>query len=171
MYNRLPVVWFGGFVLLWGLLLAGCQGKGQPPEVAEGTFTAYVEGTLADTITGKAHYRTRNDTLRAFELGRRDGSGLSLEVEPHPLGLHTYEVVSSELFGGRRPGQSPGVMAFLTVGNGRFTADDGTLELTYVDDEEVGAEFSFEMEGGFVGAPVDEASVEVTGVFSTLPER
>lgn len=169
MQTRLSVVWI--VLAVSGLLLAGCQGRGKPPPVDEGEFTAYVQGTLSDTITGAAHYRKAEGVLQGFELGRREGSGLSIELEPHPLGLHTYEVVGSELFGVTRSGEQPGVIAFLTIGNGRFSAVGGTLELTYVDDEQVGAEFSFQMEGDFEGAPVDAPSVEVTGILNAPSER
>ncbi len=171
MDTRLSGVQFGLLLVCWGVLLAGCHGKGRPPEVEQGKFTARVQGTLDDTITGAARYRATGDTLQAFELGRREGAGMSVELEPRSKGLYTYEVVEAEVFGTRRPEQGPGVMSFLTIGNGRFTAVDGALTITYVNDEQVGAEFSFFMEGEFDGAPVDGPSVDVTGAFNAFPEQ
>lgn len=170
MQTRFSVLQIGMVLVLSGVFV-GCQGRGKPPPVEEGAFTAYVQGALSDTITGTAHFRTEDGTIQGFELGRRNGSGLSIELESHPLGLHTYEVVGPELFGVSRPGQSPGTIAFLTLGNGRFAAVNGTLELTYVDDEQVGAEFRFQMDGDFEGAPVKASSVEVTGMLNAPPER
>jgi hypothetical protein len=149
----------------------GCGGNGQRPDVPAGQFEATVEGTVSDTLSGPVHYRAKGDSLVGMELGPRDGPGLSIELESQPPALRTYEVTDAELFGTPRTDSSSGVMAFLTTGEARFTATDGTLELTYVGDEQVGATFDFQMEGEFVGEPRGAPSVEVTGMLSAPAER
>jgi hypothetical protein len=158
-------------LVLGGLLLPGCEGKGHRPNVPAGQFTAYVEGAVSDTLTGPVHYRAKDDSLVGLELGPKDGPGLSMELEPQPSELRTYEVVNWELFNLERPGSPPGVVAFLTVEEGRFEATDGTLKLTYVGEEQVGATFSFQMEGDFVEGPSEIPSVSVTGALNAPPER
>ena len=161
--------WF--LFLLGGLLLAGCEGKGTPPDVSAGRFTVHVEGSVSDTLTGPAHYRMDDGALVGLELGPKDGAGLSMELEPQPPALRTYEVIDAELFNMERPESPPGVLAFLTVGEARFEATDGTLELTYLNDEQVGATFSFLMEGDFEDGPSDGPSVKVTGSLNAPPQR
>lgn len=153
------------------LLLTGCDSNDQRPDVPGGQFEATVEGTVSDTLSGAVHYRAKDDSLVGMELGPRDGPGLSIELEPQPPALRAYEVVDAELFAPPQTGSSSGVMAFLTTGEARFAATDGTLEVTYVGDEQVGATFDFQMEGEFVGGPRGTPSVEVTGVLNALPER
>jgi hypothetical protein len=158
-------------LILGGLLLAGCAGKGTPPDVPAGRFTAHVEGSVSDTLTGAVNYRMAEGALVGLELGPKDGPGLSMELEPQPPALRTYEVIDAELFNTERPESPPGILAFLTVGEGRFEATDGTLELTYLNDEQVGATFSFLMEGDFEDGPSDAPSVKVTGSLNAPPER
>jgi hypothetical protein len=79
--------------------------------------------------------------------------------------------VSWELFNLERPGSPPGIVAFLTVDEAQFEAVDGTFELTYVNDERVGATFAFQMEGDFVEGPSETPSVAVTGSLNAPPER
>ena len=158
-------------LLLGGLLLVGCEGKGTPPDVSAGQFTAHVEGSVSDTLTGPVHYRMDDGALVGLELGPKDGAGLSMELEPQPPALRTYEVVDAELFNMERAGSPPGILAFLTVGEARFEATDGSLELTYLNDEQVGATFSFLMEGDFEDGPSDAPSVKVTGSLNAPPER
>jgi hypothetical protein len=158
-------------LVLGGLLLAGCEGKGTPPDVPAGRFTAHVEGSVSDTLTGPVHYRMDDGTLVGLELGTTDGPGLSMELEPQPPTLRTYEVIDAELFNTERPESAPGILAFLTVGEARFEATDGSLELTYLNDEQVGATFSFLMEGDFEDGPSDAPSVKVTGALNAPPER
>lgn len=156
---------------LCGLVLAGCEGEGTPPDVSAGQFTAHVEGSVSDTLTGPVHYRMDEGALVGLELGGKDGPGLSIELEPQPPALRTYEVIDAELFRTERPESLPGILAFLTVGEARFEATDGTLELTYLNDEQVGATFSFLMEGDFEDGPSDAPSVKVTGSLNAPPER
>lgn len=165
-----PVSWIW-LLLVGGLVLVGCEEKGSPPGVPSGTFTARVEGTLTDTLTGPVHYRTNEGALTGLELGSEEGPGLSIELEPHPPALRTYEVIESELFGMDRPETSPAVMAFLTLDGARFDATDGTLELTYVSEDQVGASFTFQMEGTADATPAEPLSVEVTGSLNAPSER
>jgi hypothetical protein len=154
----------GGF--LWG-----CGGRGTPPKVSKGEFTVYVEGNLTDTLSGEVHHRiTEEGTLTGLELGPKEGAGLSIELEPLAPALRSYEVVDAELFGITRPNHPPGVMAFLTLDEGRFESIDGTFELTYVDEEQIGATFTFQMEGGFDSDLGEVPSVEVTGALNAAPE-
>lgn len=156
------VCWLLFIVLTGGLL--GC-GDGARPEVPQGQFTAEVEGGITDTIVGPAFYRMEEGDLIGIELGARDRPGLSMEMEPRPPDQRTYEVVEWSLLDAEREDTAPGVVAFLVVQDARFEATNGTLELTYVGEEEVGATFEFEMEGSFVGGSSPEASVHVTGSF------
>ena len=157
--------------LLGGFLLVGCKGTGTPPDVPAGRFTACVEGSVRDTLTGPVYYRMDDGALVGLELGPKDGAGLSMELEPQPPALRTYEVIDAELFNTERPDHPPGTLAFLTVDDARFEATDGTLELTYLNDEQVGATFSFLMEGNFKEGPSDAPSVQVTGSLNAPPER
>lgn len=160
-----------GLLLLGALLLGGCEGRGSPPDVAAGEFTAHVRGAIDDTIAGPVHYRMRGDSLVGLELGAKDGPGLSIELEPHPPALRTYDVINWELFNRDRAGSPPGVVAFLTVDEAQFETTDGTLDLTYVDDEWLGATFSFQMEGEFVESPSERPAVEVSGALNASPQR
>lgn len=171
MHTRAPLV-RSGFVLLLGVLLwAGCGGHGTPPDVPAGEFTAYVDGSLSDTLSGTVHRRvTTEGGLTGVELGRQDGPGVSIDLESQPPALRTYEVIESELFGLDRPGRPPAALAFLRLNEGQFEAVDGTFELTYVNDDEVGATFTFQMEGEYEGVASDGPSVKVTGVLNTEVE-
>lgn len=153
------------------LLLIGCGGEGQKLDVPAGQFKASVKGAISDTLSGPVHYRARGDSLVGLELGMRTGPGLSIELEPHPPALRTYEVVTGKLFGTNRSGSTSDVMAFLATDEAQFEATGGSLELTYVDDEQVGATFTFEMEGEFAKGPSESPAVEVTGALNAPPER
>lgn len=146
------------------LFLVGCEGKGRVPDVPAGQFRAYVDGAVRDTLTGPAHARMEDGALVGLELGPEDEPGLSVEFTPQSPALRTYQVVGWELFSEERSERSSDAVAFLTVDNARFTATDGTLELTYVDDERIGATFTFQMEGEFLKGPSDNPSVKVTGM-------
>jgi hypothetical protein len=150
-------------MLLGALLFAGCGGRGTEPGVAEGRFTAYVEGGVTDTLRGAAHARHRGDDLVGLELGNEGGPGLSVELEPHAPALRTYDVVDAELFQMERPDTPPEALAFLFLDRARFAATEGTLEVTYVSDDQVGATFTFQMDGAFDEGGSDVVSVEVTG--------
>lgn len=162
---RLPVVLFLGLLFLFG-----CEGEGKAPDVATGRFTAHVNGAVTDTLTGAGHYRMSDGALVGLELGPKNGPGLSIELEPLPPDLRTYEVVDWDLFTNDRDGP-PGVMAFLTVEGAQFEATEGSLDLTYVGDDQVGASFSFEMEGEFDEGPSEWPSVHVTGALNASSER
>lgn len=158
-------------LLLSGLFLVGCTEKGTPPSVSPGQFAAHVNGAITDTLTGPVHYRAKDDSLFRLELGRENGPGLSIELEPRPPALRTYEVVDWKMFNLERPGAAPGTMGFLTVDGARFESTDGSFELTYVGGEQVGATFTFQMKGEFVEGPSDVPGVEVTGTLNALPAR
>lgn len=158
-------------LLLSGLLVVGCMEKGTPPSVSTGRFVAHVNGTINDTLKGPVHYRTKGDSLSGLELGPENGAGLSIELEPRPPALRTYEVVNWELLNLERPGAAPGAMGFLTVGGARFESIDGSFELTYLGSDQVGATFTFQMEGEFVQGPSESPAVAVTGTLNATPER
>ncbi len=150
-------------LLLGSLLWVGCEGRGTPPDVPEGRFTAYVTGAVSDTLGGTAHYRRSDGALTGMEFGAHDGPGLSIEFEPRPPDLRTYEVLEPELFRMERPDSRPGALAFLSLDGAQFEATDGTLELTYVEEDRIGATFSFQMAGRFDDGGGDDVSVEVNG--------
>ncbi|MFB6247275.1 MAG: hypothetical protein ABEL97_01750 [Salinibacter sp.] len=160
-----------GLLLLGGLLWVGCEGRGTPPDVPAGRFTAHVAGAVSDTLRGTAHVRRAGKTLTGLELGARDGPGLSIELEPQPPALRTYEVVEPTLFRLERPDSRPGALAFLTLRHARFESTDGTIELTYVGDDQIGGTFSFRMKGTFIDGGGDDVSVEVTGVVNAPSGR
>ncbi|PSQ97377.1 MAG: hypothetical protein BRD55_03645 [Bacteroidetes bacterium SW_9_63_38] len=171
MYASVSVFRFA--LLLWALsgVLVGCGGRGTPPEVPSGEFTAYVKGSLSDTLSGTVHHRITDDgALTGLELGPEDGVGLSIDLEPHMPALRTYEVMDDELFGIVRTGQPPGALAFLTLKGAQFESVDGTFEITYVDKKRVGATFRFYLTGGFEGPAAGTRSVEVTGALNAAPE-
>ena len=147
-------------------LLVGCGGTGAPPNVPAGRFTAQIDGAVSDTISGAVYYRAREDSLVGLELGPEEEAGLSMELEPRPPALLTYEALDPALFGTDRPEGLPGVVAFLTLDGAHFESTHGTLELTYVDEEQVGAQFSFEMEGTLGTDLGEPASVTITGQFN-----
>lgn len=150
--------------------MSGCGGEGTVPDVPVGQFRAVVDGSVSDSLAGTAQYRMDDGRLVGLELGARRGPGLSIEVEPRPLDLRHYSVVESGLFGTERPGGAPGVLSFLTIDGGQFEAREGTLEITYVGDEQVGATFTFQMGGDFDAGPADAPSVRVTGRVNARPE-
>ena len=162
-------VLYGLLLVVGVVLLSGCEGQGDPPDVAAGRFTAHVDGTLSDTLSGDAHYRMDDGAIVGVELGAEEGPGLSIELEPQPPELRTYEVVEAEIFGMERTGSPPGVLAFLRLKEITFEATDGSFELTYVNEEQIGATFTFQMEGTYVEGPSDDASVEVTGELNAPP--
>lgn len=161
---------YGLLLLVSGLVLTGCEGQGNPPDVASGRFTAYVDGTVSDTLSGAAHYRMDDGAIVGLEMGAKEGPGLSIELEPKPLDLRTYEVVEAELFGLDRSDSPPGVLAFLALRDLHFESTHGSLNLTYINEEQVGATFTFQMEGTRVEGPSDDASVEVTGALNAPPQ-
>ena len=151
-------------LLLGGLLLAGCGGgQGAEPDVPAGQCTAYVEGAVSDTLRGEARARRREGALVGLELGEKEAAGLSIELEPRSPALRSYDVIDPELFDVERSDAPPAVVAFLRLDKADFEATEGTLELTYVGDEQVGATFRFQMDGAFREGGSDDVSVEVSG--------
>jgi len=150
-------------VLLGALLFAGCGGRGTEPDVSEGRFTAYVGGGVTDTLRGAAHARHRDSMLVGLELGDEGGPGLSIELDPRPPALRTYDVVDAEVFQMEGDDTSPEGLALLQLDEANFEAVSGTIELTYVSEEQVGATFAFQMNGAFKERGSDDVSVEVTG--------
>lgn len=159
-----------GLVILGVWFVAGCGGRGTPPDVPTGRFVAHIDGTISDTLEGAAHYRTANASIVGLELGAPDAGGLSMELEPRLPALRTYEVVDWELFNLERAGDGPGIVAFLHVDGAQFSATSGTLEVTYVEDDQIGATFSMEMEGTFDDGPETSPSVRVEGTVNAPPE-
>jgi hypothetical protein len=153
-------------MLLGALLLAGCGGRGTEPDVAEGRFTAYVQGAVTDTLRGTVHARHRDSSLVGLELGDEGGPGLSIELEPHPPALRRYDVVDAELFQMDREGTSPEAIVLLQLEEAHFEATDGTFDLTYVGEDQIGATFTLQMNGAFIEGGGDAVSVEVTGELS-----
>lgn len=150
--------------------LAGCSGEeGNAPKVPEGQFEAEVEGTVDTTLTGRARYRLSDGRLSGIELAVDSARGLSIEVEPAPVGRRTYQVVEWELLQVERPGGAPGFVAFLEMPRGSFEATEGTLEITYVSGSVVGAVFDVEMEGALDGLPDDNYSVTAKGRLMAVP--
>lgn len=160
----------GAFILITAILVGGCGGKGNAPDVAAGHYRADVAGALSDSLVGTARYRIDDGSLIGLELGSERGPGLSIELEPRPLDLRRYEVVEAELFGLDRPGGTPGMLGFLTIEDAQFEATDGTLEVTYVGDHNVGATFTVQMEGAVNAAPGETSSIEVDGAVNARPE-
>jgi len=137
--------------------------------VSEGRFTAYVEGAVSDTLRGVAHARHEDDALVGLELGEQEGAGLSIELEPHPPALRAYEIVDADVFRMDRRDGPPEGLAFLRLDRADFAATSGTMELTYVSEEQVGGTFTFRMEGTLANGGRDAASVEVTGKVNAPP--
>jgi hypothetical protein len=129
-----------------------------------------VEGAVTDTLAGAVHHRTTDGRLIGIELGQRNGDGLSIELEPHPPATRSYAVIGRELFGMERAGDTPGVRAFLTVEGTQFRATAGSLHVQRVDEETIGASFSFAMEGK-VASGGDDAGVRVTGELNAPASR
>ena len=151
-------------------MLAGCSGEeGTAPNVPEGQFEAEVEGTVEAALNGRARYRVEDGQLTGIELAVDSVRGLSIEVEPAPVGRRTYQVVEWELLQIDRPGGAPGFVAFLEMPRGSFEATDGTLEITYVSDPVAGAVFDVEMEGALNGLPDDNYSVTAKGRLMAVP--
>lgn len=157
-------------IILGVWFVAGCGGRGTPPDVPTGRFVVHIDGSISDTLEGSAHYRKADASVVGLELGAPNARGLSMELEPRLPALRTYEVVDWELFNLERAGDGPGVMAFLRVDGAQFRATSGTLEVTYVEDERIGATFSMEMEGNFNDGPETSPSVHVVGTVNAPPE-
>jgi len=158
------------FVLLFGLAVlgGGCEGDAGP-DVVEGQYRLYVEGSLTDTLTGPAVVRPHRNGQMGIELGHRDESGLSLELPSAPSGGQEavqpgrYRVASPLPRRGTRPDTLSGVLAFLSTADLQFTATHGHLSVTEGGTETVEGKVQFEMaEQGSEGA--GGHTVQVTGV-------
>lgn len=166
-----------GLILIGLALAVGCsEGSGPPPDVASGRYTAHVSGGVVDTLSGPVRYRTDDGRLVALELGEQQASGFSIELDPRPPALRTYSVLPPALF--RREGRSPSdtsgrrpasALAFLALGPARLHATGGTLEVTYVGEEQVAGTFTFRMRGGYQNSPDDNLTARVTGTLHALP--
>jgi hypothetical protein len=156
-------------MLLGALLFAGCGGRGTEPGVPEGRYTAFVQGAVTDTLRGAAHARHRDSMLVGLELGGEGGPGLSIELDPLPPALRTYDVVDAETFQIDGDDTSPEGLALLQLDEANFEAVGGTIEFAYVSEEQVGATFTFQMDGAFNEGGGDDVSVEVTGELNAPP--
>jgi len=162
-------------VLLLTSLLVGCeQGTGTPPEdVATGTFTAILSGSVTDTLTGDASGRIEGQMLVGLELDADSTRGLSVEFEPRDPGRRVYEVIDAELMGTDREndaGELPGMVVFLDMRRGTFQSVAGSLSVTYRSPSEIGGTFDVEMEGTFDDVPASTPSLRVRGsVRAVLP--
>lgn len=142
------------------LLLVGC-GDETELDVAEGRYRLHVEGGLTDTLTGPAVLDSQRDGRLGIELGKRDGPGMSIELVPPPSDSGRYEVVAAELLHSPPSDNLTGLIAFLSVTGAQFTATNGFLSVTHVDDESVAGTLDVEMEEqGSTG----DRSVRVRGV-------
>jgi len=160
------------------LMAVGCGGgRGTPPDVAAGRYTARISGGLVDTLTGSARYRMDAGQLVALELGERGAPGLSIELDPRPPALRTYSVLAPALF--RQEGRTrtdttehpASALTFMEVGPARLHATGGALEVAYIGEERVAGTFTLRMQGGFRNSPDDDLTVRVTGRLHALPLR
>ena len=148
------------------VLLTGCGG-GTGVDVAEGRYRLYVEGPLRDTLSGPAVVRDLHNGRTGIELGRRDGPGLSLELAMGGRGSRgrpgRYDVVSSSLLQGPSSDSLVGLLAFLSVGDLRYTATQGHISVTDVRDGALAGRVELEMAEQGDTVPGDH-TVQVTGV-------
>ncbi len=159
----------GGLALI--LLLVGCSDEAGL-DVAEGRYRLFVEGGLADTLTGPALVRVQRNGHVGIELGPRDGPGLSIEVaspsrpdsdaDGAPIRSRVqpgrYDVVTASLLNGPRADSLSGLIAFLSVADAQFVATQGHLSVTRVGDGRVEGTFGLEMT-----ERADGRTVRVTG--------
>lgn len=147
------------------LLLIGC-GSEPEPDVTEGRYRLYVEGSLTDTLTGPAIVRTQHNGRVGIELGTRDGPGLSIELTSTnrsetrswmPPGR--YNVVPASLLDSPPADSGSSLIAFLSVADAHFVATRGRLSVTHVGDETMAGKLAIEMAERAGGR-----SVRVTGV-------
>jgi len=160
-----------GMLLLASLaLLTGChQESGTAPNVPTGMFDVQIDGTLDREVTGAARYRNSDGDLVGLELVVDSTSGMSIELEPGPVRRTSYQVVEWELLQIDRPGGAPGTIAFFEHPKGSFESVDGTVDVTYVADGEVGGTFDFEMTGSLNGVPGEPYSLTARGRWIATP--
>lgn len=147
-----------------GLLTACTSPEGRPPAgVASGRFVAYVDGAHADTLTGTATLRRSNGDVVALELNVDSTAGISVQLDPRDETRRTYTALDPTLLAMDRPGDPPGMVAFLETQWGTFQSTHGRLKLSYVAADAVGGTFTWDMEGTLTGIPANRSSVQVTG--------
>lgn len=161
------------FCLIGGLalLLVGC-GTEPGPNVPEGRYRLYVEGSLTDTLTGPATVHPHRNGRIGIELGALGESGLSIELasqgatsDANAPRVHPgrYDVVAAPVLNSAPSDSLSGLLAFLSVAGRQFTATQGHLSVTHVDDEGVGGQIDVQLQersGDFT----PEHTVRVTGV-------
>ena len=162
------------------LLLVGC-GDGSGLDVAQGQYRFVVKGSLADTLTGPAIVRPRDNGRVGIELGARGDPGLSMELVPTAqapdsastslasVSPRRYDVVAASLLDAPSPDSLSGFLAFLSVAGREFVAMQGHLSVTRVSDE--AAEGRIELEMAERAAPASESpAVRVSGALrATMP--
>ena len=159
-------------------LLIGCGG-GSGLDVEEGRYRLYVTGNLADTLTGPAIVRPQQNGHVGFELGARDGPGLSIELKPRPhrgttmsplqVSPGRYDVVAASLLDGPSADSLSGILAFLSLSDFQFTATRGHLSVQHAGEGRVGGRIDLEMAERESDTP-GERTVRVTGVLrATTP--
>lgn len=147
----------------------GCtKTQGTAPAAPEGRFEVTTQGAMRDTLRGRATYRLADSLLAGIELDVDSVQGLSVELEPRPLALRTYEVVDAELLGVSRGDSLPGLNAFLVTQAGDFHATAGSLDVTYLTNGELGATVSMQMRGTFDGVPGAAPSLTLTGTIHAV---
>jgi hypothetical protein len=165
--RRSSVLWLA--LALIGALGLGCE-ESAPVDVAAGEFVIEIDGSVVDTLRGPAQYRMRDGRIAGLELGRPDGPGLSIELDPRPLSASTYAIVDGPLFEAGSAEAPAGAMAFLTTSDAEFTATRGSLTVERVHEQTVAATFSFEMRGRMRRGGGD-AGVRVEGRLRAPPTR
>lgn len=150
------------FLVVIALLGLGC-GDESDLGVTEGRYQLYVKGSITDTLTGPAVFRSQRSGRFGIELGSRGGSGLSLELTMPPQAPGRYEVVGSDLLDGPASDSLTGLVAFLSVSDAQFSAAQGHFSVTEVGEETVGGTINMDLveEGGPLSG---SRSVRVTGV-------
>lgn len=161
-----------GAALMAILLLAGCgEGRGTAPDVEPGRFVVQVDGTVSDTLRGEARYRMVDGDLAGVELVIDSVRGLSIDLEPGPVRRKTYQVVEWELLSVDRPGGAPGTSVFFETPDLAFESSDGTVEITYTANGQIGGAFALDMEGHRTEGPIGPRSIRVTGTWLATPLR
>jgi len=151
-------------VLVLAIWATGCERSGTP-NVDSGRFSAQVDGSINETLRGKAIYRMSDGRLNGLELSVDSTTGLSIDVEPRSQPQGVYEVVGWDLLDVPRDGAPPGAAVFLEVPDARFEAVAGTLTVSTAEPDEVSGSFVFRMEGRYDGVARDAPFVSVTGSF------
>lgn len=139
--------------------------------MSEGRFVARIDGAVVDTLTGSATLRlTDDERLAGLELAVDEQRGASVDLEPFPLRLRTYTVIDPELLDLERPGDAPGLVAYLDTRAGFFRTTHGHLDLSYTTDASVGGSFVWDMEGRRNDSLGGPASLTVEGALhATAP--